>query len=393
MSANLPAETSLWSDLRRLPRSYWILFSGTLINRFGHFVMPFLALYLRHEGFAGWVTGASLAAYGGGCLLANLAGGYLADRVGRKPTILASCAAAVVTMLALSQVHTPALLILFSGLVGLASAVYFPAASALLVDLVPRHLRLRAFGCQRLAVNLGFAVGMATAGWLATHSFLLLFFIDAVTTAILGVMVFLGVPPGNPARSENAGWGVALRAMRRNHAYVRAVLASFCMAVVFWQLSSSWGLHVTEVGGHGEDVYGWLMALNGLLIVLFELPLTSFTRRHPGPRMMMWGFLLSGIGIGLSAFGGSLALLLAVMVVFTLGEMISSPVANAYVAALAPDDMRGRYMGVLGVSWAGAAMLGPAAGIALFESSPVLLWLACLVLGVVAAVLVGGIRE
>jgi|GEM_PF-1742863 len=126
--------------------------------------------------------------------------------------------------------------------------------------------------------------------------------------------------------------------------------------------------------------------------ILFSGTLTSFTRRHPGPRMMMWGYLLSGAGIGLSAFGGSMPLLVAVMVVFTLGEMISSPVANAYVAALAPDDMRGRFMGILGVSWGGAAMVGPVVGITLFEYSPPLLWIACFGLGVVAAAAVAGIR-
>ena len=248
MPAHASSKPSLWSDLRRLPRAYWILFSGTLINRFGHFVMPFLALYLKREGYEAWVTGASLAAYGAGCLCANLAGGYFADRVGRKPTILVSCAAAVVTMLALSQAHTPAALVVFSGLVGLAGAIYFPAASALLVDLVPPALRLRAFGCQRLAVNLGFALGMATAGWLAAHSFLLLFVIDAATTAVLGILVLCGVPPGKATRKEDAGWGVALAAMRGNSAYLRALFGSFCMAVVFWQLSSTWGLHVTTVG-------------------------------------------------------------------------------------------------------------------------------------------------
>ena len=393
MTDNEPVHSSLWSDLRQLPRAYWILFSGTLINRFGHFVMPFLALYLKREGFEPWVTGVSLASYGGGTLFANFLGGYLADRFGRKPTILLSCLAGVITMLSLSQADTPVTLIVFSGLVGLAGSMYFPAASALLVDLVPHRLRLRAFGCQRLAVNLGFAIGMSTAGLLAAHSFLLLFIIDATTTAILGILVLIGVPAGGQPRTEHAGWGVALTAMRRNTAYLRAIFASFCMAVVFWQFSSTWGLHITTVGGHGEQVYGWLMGLNGLLIVLFELPLTSLTRNHPGPKVMMVGYLISGVGIGLSALGGSVALMAVVMVVFTLGEMISSPVGHHYVAALAPDDMRGRFMGVLGISWGSAAMVGPAFGIALFEQSPALLWIACFGLSALAALAVGGIRE
>ena len=103
---------------------------------------------------------------------------------------------------------------------------------------------------------------------------------------------------GSPPRIATRGDG---------RAYLRAVFASFCSAIVFWQLSSTWGLHVIEVGGYTERTYGWLMAINGLLIVAFELPLTSLTRRFPEPRAMMVGYLLMGVGVGLSALGGAAA--------------------------------------------------------------------------------------
>lgn len=393
MNANTHKYDSLLSDLRRLPGSYWILFSGTLINRFGHFVIPFLALYLQREGYGAWVTGASLAAYGVGGLLANVGGGWCADRVGRKPTILFSCAGAAIAMLGLSQASTAAWIIVLSGLVGLTSSMYFPAASALLADLVPAPLRVRAFGCQRLAVNLGFALGMMTAGALAAHSFLWLFIIDAATTAVLGLMVLFGLPKGKQPCRENAGWGIALRAMASNGAYLRAVFASFCIAVVFWQMSSTFGLHVIRIGGHSEWDYGLLMALNGVMIVLFELPLTSLTRRFAAPVVMAVGYFIVGLGIALSALGGAMPLLVGVMILFTLGEMISLPVAHSYIATLAPDHMRGRFMGVLGVAWSGATMIGPAVGLMLFEHSPTLLWISCGALGALAALSALGCRE
>ena len=380
----------LLSDLRRLPRCYWILFSGTLINRFGHFVIPFLALYLKREGYEAWVIGASLTAYGAGGLLANLSGGWCADRVGRKPTILFSCVGAAVSMLALSQAHAPLSIVVFSGVVGLTSSMYFPAASALLADLVPAPLRVRAFGCQRLAVNLGFALGMMAAGLLAQHSYLWLFIIDAATTLALGLMVMLALPPGKKTSRENAGWGLALRAMRDNGAYVRAVFASFCIATIFWQMSSSFSLQVTQVGGYTEKAFGMLMALNGLMIVLLELPLTSLTRRYPAPKVMAIGYLIVGLGMSLCVLGGTMPLLVAVVILFTMGEMIALPVAQSYIAGLAPDDMRGRFMGVLGVAWCAAAMIGPAAGLMLFEHSPHVLWVACGALGALAAISVVG---
>ncbi|MEM1086020.1 MAG: MFS transporter [Verrucomicrobiota bacterium] len=388
-----PNEHSLWHDLKQLPGAYWILFSGTLVNRFGHFVMPFLAIYLKREGYDGWVTGAALAAYGAGGLIANLAGGYLADRIGRKPTIVTSCGTASMAMIALCFASGPTWIIAASGAVGLTSAMYFPAASALLADLVPKPLRIRAFGCQRLAINLGFALGMITAGMLATRSFTLLFFIDAATTTLLGLLVLFGLPRGVRRVPKNAGWPTALKAMKANPAYIRAVIASFCIAAVFWQVSSSWGLHVTQGLGLSPATYGWLMALNGLMIVLFELPLTSFTRKHPEVRAMVIGYALVGIGMGLNLLGGGLTGAAIVVVVFTLGEMIALPVAHSYIASIAPEDMRGRFMGVLGVAWSAATMLGPAAGIALFEYSPDLLWVACLGLGLGAAWCVARTRK
>ena len=158
---NNAINNTLWNDLRALPGAYWVLFSGTLINRFGHFVMPFLALYLQREGYASWVTAIALGAYGAGGLIAGLLGGYSADRWGRRPTIITSCVGGAICMMLLSQSVNPWSIILVSCAIGMFSAMYFPAASALLADLVPEHLRVRAFGCQRLAVNLGFATGMA----------------------------------------------------------------------------------------------------------------------------------------------------------------------------------------------------------------------------------------
>lgn len=382
---NQATNNSLWSDLKSLPGPYWVLFSGTLINRFGHFVMPFLALYLQREGYAAWVTAIALGAYGAGGLVAGLLGGYCADRWGRKPTIIVSCVGGAVCMILLSQAANPWTIICGASAVGMFSAMYFPASSALLADLIPEHLRVRAFGCQRLAVNLGFAIGMAVAGLMAEHSFFLLFVVDALTTSFLGIVILFGVPEIRKKTKANPSWGPAIGEMRRNPDYLRAITASFLIAVVFWQLSSTWGLQITKRGGFNESVFGGLMALNGIMIVLLELPLTSWTRKHLPIRVMSIGYAMVGIGMGVNLFGASLTILILAMVVITVGEMISLPIAHSYIAGLAPEEMRGRFMGVLGIAWNSATMIGPALGMALFSVWPDGVWIACLALGLGAA--------
>jgi MFS family permease len=389
-----PRETSLWHDLRSLPGQYWILFSGTLVNRFGHFVVPFLAIYLRQQGHDARTIGLVLGSYGAGALFAGAIGGYLADRIGRKPTMLLSCGGAAIFMMVRSQAHGVPELVGATFMTGLLSAMYGPAAGALIADLVPPALRVRAFACQRLAINFGFAAGMATAGFMARHSFAALFIADAATTVILGLTVLFGLKPRAVAATPaTGGWGHALRHMRGNAPFVLSTFASLLIGIVFWQMSSSYGLQATEAAGLDERAYGLLMALNGILIVFLELPLTSFTRRFHPAHAMAAGYAVIGLGMGLNAIGASLPLLVISMVIFTAGEMVALPVANSYLAGLAPDEMRGRYQGVSSISWSCATMTGPSLGIALWQISPVMLWTATLVASAVAAVLMLATRR
>ena len=127
------------------------------------------------------------------------------------------------------------------------------------------------------------------------------------------------------------------------------------------------------------------MALNGILIVFLELPLTSYTKRLSPVLMMAVGYAIIGLGMGMNALGATLPVLMASMIVLTAGEMIAFPVNNGYMAALAPDEMRGRYQGVISISWSMATMVGPSAGISLYQSNPTLLWIITLVMSLVAA--------
>jgi MFS family permease len=387
-----PPETSLLQDLRALPGQYWILFSGTFVNRFGHFVIPFLAIYLRQEGHNAATTGMMMAAYGAGGLVAGLIGGYLADRIGRKPTMLLSCGGSAVCMLLLSQVHAIPLMMVVVFSTGLLAAIYGPAAGALIADLVPQHLRIRAFSCQRLALNLGFALGMATAGFMAKHSFLALFIADAATTLVLGVTVLIGIKPKAGVARERSGWGHAVAHMRANPRFRTALIASLLTGTVFWQMSSSYSLQTTEGAGLSESTYGLLMALNGLMIVFMELPLTSLTKRYDPTKVMALGYSILGIGMGLNALGATLPVLVISMVIFTIGEMIALPVNSSYMASLAPDEMRGRYQGVMSISWSASVISGPFLGITLYQASPVLLWVATLVVSWIAAAMMLGSR-
>jgi MFS family permease len=150
---------TLLSSLRALPHPVWILFFGSFLNKFGAFVVPFLAIYLTKQGYTLADAGFAISAYGIGNLVASLLGGYLADTLGRRKTIVLSMLSGAVSMMLLSQARGLQAIILLAALTGLTSELYRPAASALLADLVPSGQRVTAFSAYRMAFNAGWAFG------------------------------------------------------------------------------------------------------------------------------------------------------------------------------------------------------------------------------------------
>jgi len=378
------ANSTLRESLRSLPKPVWILYLGTFLNKFGAFVIPFLALYLTRQGHTIKEAGIALTAYGVGHVIATAVGGHLADSIGRRNTIALSMFSAAGCMLLLSQVRDYELLLLFTALTGFTAELYRPASSALLADLVPAEQRVTAYAAYRLALNAGWAFGPATAGFLAEHSFFWLFVGDAITSALFGIVALLLLPHGLRTSGHEIGWPKALVSIRRNPLFLQAIVASLVIAPVMYQMASTFGLHV-ERCGLPPWIYGVLISGNGVLVVLFELPLTRVTTRFAPRRILALGYVLLGAGFAMNSFATSIPLLALVVITFTLGEMVCMPVSAAYMANLAPAEMRGRYMGVYGFSWAIAIVCGPLIGMSLFSVNPALLWLVCGVLGLAAA--------
>ncbi len=384
MNANQP---TLLSSLRALPRPAWILFFGTFLNKFGAFVVPFLTLYLTRQGYTLADTGIAIGAYGLGNLAASLLGGHLADTFGRRKTIVLSMFSGAAAMLLLSQARGLPEIIMLTALAGLTGELYRPASSALLADLVPAGQRVTAFSAFRMAFNAGWAFGPATAGLLAKHGYFWLFVGDAATSVLFGLVAFFALPRGVRSRQHDAGWKDVLQTLRQDQRFHQVLLAAFAVAIIFFQMASTFGLHVTHLG-FSAATYGAIISLNGALIVFCELPLTTITRRFPARRVMATGYLLIGIGFALNMFAHTVPALVGCMILFTLGEMVAMPVAAAYIADLAPSNMRGRYLGVNGLTWAMALIIGPGLGMKLFALGPAVLWLACGSLGALAAIII-----
>jgi len=390
MNASPP---TLLASLKALPRPAWILFLGVFLNKFGSFVVPFLTLFLTRQGYSMGDAGLAIGAYGAGHFVASGLGGHLADTIGRRRTIVLSMFSAAITMMLLSQARSLPAIILLTALAGLAGELYRPASSALLADLVPAGQRITAFSAYRMAFNAGWAFGPATAGLLAERGYFWLFVGDAVTSVLFGLVAFFALPRGLRSQQAESRWTETFGALRRDRKFHQVLAASFAIALVFFQISSTYGLFVTQLG-FSAATYGAIISLNGVLVVLCELPISMITRRFPARRVIGLGYTLVGIGFALNAFAHTVPGLIIAMIVVTFGEMLTIPVSAAYVADLAPAHMRGRYMGAFGLTWALGLTVGPSLGMTLFQFGAGVLWLSCGALALVAAgIILSGARS
>lgn len=214
---------------------------------------------------------------------------------------------------------------------------------------------------------------------------------DALTSAVFGLIALTVLPRGtDELDAPEAGEAAPLSLVRTVVADTPFLLflgASLAVGMVYFQQQAALPLQVVA-DGHSTAIYGSLMSLNGLVVTLVELPSSAITRKFPARRMIALGLVLTGFGFAATGLVTSTAALAATVVVWTLGEISTAPVSSAYVADISPPHMRGRYAGVFGMTFSLALVIGPAAGTAVYQASPDVLWAACAVLGVLGAVFI-----
>ncbi|MFE1552536.1 MDR family MFS transporter [Streptomyces sp. NPDC058718] len=375
------------------PRGFWWLWLSTLVNRTGAFVLTFLSLYLTQElGHSAWFAGLVVALHGLGGVAGSPLGGALTDRWGRRPTMVtmhlaaAACAAALAVVTSAWAVATVVLLM------GVAMQAVRPSINATIADMVPAHDVRRAYALNYWALNLGFAIASIAGGAAAFLGYRTLFVVDAVATVLCAVIVFLRLPETRPeAAVDKQGEPVAeekvsMLTVLRDAPFRTLVLLNLLVCVVF---TAPWiGLPLTMAAqGLPPSSFGMVIAVNGIVIVGFQLLVNKLTDKRSPVLLLTLSSLLFALGTGATALAGSSVAFAATVIVWTVGEMIHVPTNAAATARLAPEHARGRYQGVMGMSWAVAGFIAPiAAGAIVGGPGPDVLWTATAAIGVLAAV-------
>ncbi|WP_406382953.1 MDR family MFS transporter [Streptomyces sp. NBC_01618] len=376
-----------------LPREFWWLWTSTLVNRLGAFVATFMALYLTLDrGYSASYAGLVAALHGLGGVVSSLGAGVMTDRLGRRPTMLIAQTSTAVSVAVLGFMVHPVAIAAVAFVVGMASNASRPAVQAMMADIVRPEDRVRAFSLNYWAINLGFAVSSAGAGFVAEYSYLAGFLGEAAMTLVCAFVVFMKVPESRPEKSAavpgRAVGGadeVRLSTVLRDGRFMSVVGLSFVIALIFQQ--GYVGLPVAMgADGFSSSDFGTAVAVNGVLIVVLQIPVTRFIQHRDPRRLLIVSSLLAGYGFGLTAFAGSVAVYALTICVWTVAEIVNSPIQTGLVVRLSPAQGRGRYQGMYTMSWSAAALVAPLmSGVVIDRFGAAWLWGTCAVLGTGAA--------
>lgn len=369
-----------------LPAAIWWLSGVLLISRAGTMVAPFLSLYLTKEiGLTKDWTGLLIGCCGAGGALGVTLGGWLSDRVGPRPVMIASLLLSGGALLILGELRTIPQLAAGLFVFTLVAESFRPANGAALAAICPAEIQSRGFGLQRLALNVGMTIGPAVGGYLAEVRYQLLFVVNAGGCLAAAAFLIAAVPAfgrvskrkaDEPPLERRSGW--------RDGKFLLVMLTLFASAFVFFQLFVTLPVYFKEVYGMDEHQIGWLYATNTILIIATEMVLVSWLDQYAKLRVVAVGSVFVGAGLLMMPFGSGLAYGFATVAVWTVGEMMTAPFIASYSAGRAPQGSAGSYMGILALTFSLAHMLAPVGGLWAYEHwGPNSVWYLCGFLSVV----------
>jgi len=382
------------SIYREYPKQFWVIVGSNFIDRVGGaLIFPFFALYITSKFQVGMTeVGLLFALFSVTDMIGNMIGGALTDFLGRKTMIIMGLIISALTSLGMGLVNQLEWFYVMGAISGLFATAAGPAHEAMLIDILPEKKRSEGFGVMRVAMNLSIAIGPAIGGFLASRSFLILFIADTVTSLITALIVYLVVEESKPEEKESKvkkgfkdtfiGYGDVLK----DRKFMLFVVISTIATLVYSQMYSTLSVFLRDVHGVPASGYGWLMTLNAGMVVLFQFMITRRISNRPPMLILALGSLLYVIGFGMYGFVDVYLMFMLAMMIITIGEMVIIPVAQAYVGNAAPEDMRGRYSGVMGFSWMIPWMIGPLlAGLIMDNGDPNWVWYGSAILGMIAA--------
>jgi len=337
--------------------------------------VPFMSLYMtqyldRPTSDAGII----ISLFGIGSIAGALVGGKLTDMIGfRSVQIFSSIIGGAFFILYSTITHFESLCI-FTLLISFFSEAFRPANYAAISTYAAPGTETRSFSLNRLATNMGFAIGISAGGMVASFSYPMLFILDGAVSILSGIAILVFLPVvkrpvkavTNTVKEEVA----AVRMPWQDPLFVKFLLLTIMLTICFFLMFRVVPLFFKEVWHIDEFWIGSILGLNGLIIALFEMILINHIEFRRSPiRHIVTGVLLIACAYGVLMIPGIHVIVIAVscVILFTIGEMYALPFINTFVMSRTNDNNRGQYAAGYTLSWSVPQVIGPPAGFYLAE--------------------------
>lgn len=346
-----------------LPHTVWLLSLAQLINRAGTMVVFFLSVYLKDDlMFTLDQVGVIMALFGLGTIAGVFVGGKLVDRIGYYPVMITSLFLGTIMFALVGFIRSYEVLMVAMFLLSFCSEAFRPANMAAISFYADPEIYTRAVSLNRLAVNLGFSIGPAVGGFLSEKSFQNIFWADSISSffAMIILLLFVKKSAREIGVKKEEGSADAMRSPYQDKAFLFFLPLTMLYAVSFFQFFSTMPIYYTEIEHFSKSEIGWLMALNGLLVALFEMVIIyKYQNTWSVYRFIAVGAAMVVVSYVSLLFGGGLGWMIVLTIVISFSEMLAMPFMNTFMNNRAAGGSRGQYSSLYIMAWSSSQILTP----------------------------------
>ena len=353
----------------------WLLSFIMLINRSGTMVIPFMTLYLTSKSMNRSLSdaGTVIGLFGLGAVIGAYFGGKLSDKIGFHKVQLMTLFFGGILFIILGQIKSFPLICFCTFILSLVNEAFRPANSSAIAFYSKPENRTRSYSLNRLAINLGWAIGTSIGGFLASYNYELLFWVDGVTNILAALLLFYSLKPqinSNPAEDKKQIIATAQSAYK-DKIYLWFILLLTLFAFCFFQMFTTIPKYFRDNLHLSERYIGLMMALNGIIIVALEMILIySFEGKRKNLVFITFGVIICAASyFSLLIPGNSKLIVLVMILLITIGEISSMPFMNTFWTTRSTEDNRGQYAALITIAWATGQTLGPFLCAQLVEST------------------------